>query len=242
MSARKVAATVTGVVGELLITAGVVLGLFVVWQLWWTDVVAERAQVAMLAELEWVAPVPPAGTEVPDDGIADPQDGEPPAVAPPELLGTFATMIVPRFGDDYQRTISEGVTRSGTLDELGIGWYPHSALPGEIGNFALAGHRTTFGKPFNLIADLVEGDPIIVQTPDVWYVYRVTESRIVLPHQVEVVAPVPGDLDAEPTERSITLTACHPMFSLRERYIVHGELDYWAWTADGIPAEIAGGA
>lgn len=242
MRARKVAATATGVLGELLITAGVVLGLFVAWQLWWTDVVAERAQDAMIGELTWAAPLPPAPMEVPDDGIADPQDGEPPTVAEPGPLETFATMIVPRFGDDYQRTISEGVTRSGTLDELGIGWYPHSALPGEVGNFALAGHRMTFGKPFHLIADLEEDDAIIVQTPEVWYVYRVTESYVVLPRQVEVVAPVPGDRDAEPTERFITMTSCHPMFSAAERYIVHGVLDYWAWTADGVPVEIAGGA
>lgn len=241
MSARRVAAAATGVVGELLITAGVVLGLFVAWQLWWTDVVAERAQVAMIADLGWAAPLPPAA-EVPDDGIARPQDGEPPVVPRPGPIETFATMLVPRFGDDYERTVTEGVTRSGTLDEHGIGWYPHSALPGEVGNFALAGHRVTFGKPFNQIEELEPGDPLIVRTEDVWYVYRVTETRIVLPHQVEVVAPVPGDVDAEPTERFITLTSCHPMFSLRERIAVHGVLDYWAWTADGVPAELAGGA
>lgn len=242
MSARKATAVATGVLGELLITAGVVLGLFVVWQLWWTDVEAERTQVAMLSGLEWVTPLPEPTEEVPDDGIARPQEGEPPVIDRPGPVETFATMIVPRFGDDYERTVTEGVTRSQTLDVHGIGWYPHSALPGEVGNFALAGHRMTFGKPFHLIADLVEGDPLIIRTPDVWYVYRVTESRVVLPHQVEVVAPVPGDRDAEPTERFITMTACHPMFSAAERYIVHGVLDYWAWTADGVPAEIAGGA
>src|SRR5690606_27026358 len=213
--------------------------LFVVWQLWWTDVVAERAQVTMLAELGWAAPVPEV---VPDDGIALPQDGDPPVVERPGPFETFASMIVPRFGEDFERTVSEGVTRSGTLDELGIGWYPHSALPGELGNFAVAGHRVTFGKPFNLIAELEVDDPIIVRTPEVWYVYRVTEHHIVLPGEVSVVAPVPGDPDAEPTEHFVTLTSCHPMFSLRERYIVHGVMEYWAWTADGVPAELAGGA
>ena len=240
MNARKITSAVTGVLGELCITAGVLLGLFVVWQLWWTDVEAERAQTVALAELEWVAPLPAA--EVPDDGIADPQDGEPPVPARPGAVETFATMVVPRFGADFQRTITEGVTRSGTLDEHGIGWYPHSALPGEVGNFAVAGHRMTFGKPFHLIADLVEGDPLIVQTPEVWYVYRVTESLVVLPHEVEVIAPVPGDRDAEPTERFITLTSCHPMYSAAQRYVVHGVLDYWAWTADGVPVELVGGS
>ena len=61
-----------------------------------------------------------------------------------------------------------------------------------------------------------------------------------LPSEVSVIAPVPGEPGAEPTERLITLTTCHPMFSARERFIVHGVLDYWAPTSDGIPAELLG--
>ncbi|MDQ2624265.1 MAG: class E sortase [Actinomycetota bacterium] len=241
MSARKVASVATGVLGELLITAGLVLGLFVVWQLWWTDVVGERAQAQILHDLGWATPLP-APSEVPDDGIADPQPGDPPVPARPGTSETFASIVIPRFGEGWQSPVSEGVTRAGTLDELGVGWYPHSQLPGELGNFALAGHRVTWGKPFNQIADLEEDDLLVVRTPEVWYVYRVTEHLVVLPHQVEVVAPVPGEIGADPDGHYITLTSCHPMFSLRERYVVHGEMEYWAWTADGIPAELAGGA
>ena len=69
-----------------------------------------------------------------------------------------------------------------------------------------------------------------------------TSTEIVAPSDVDVIAPVPGDPGAVPTERLITLTTCHPMFSARERFIVHGVLDYWAPTSDGIPAELAGGA
>ena len=60
--------------------------------------------------------------------------------------------------------------------------------------------------------------------------------------QVDVIAPVPGDPGATPTERFITLTTCHPMFSARERFIVHGTLDYWAPVTDGTPAELLGTA
>jgi len=239
VSARKVIAGITGVVGELLITAGVVVGLFVVWQLWWTDVVGERAQEEIVASLGWA---PSVAEAVEDDGIAEPQDGDPPVVDTPGWTETFATMIIPRFGTGWERPVSEGVTKEHTLDHLGIGWYPHSQLPGELGNFAVAGHRATFGKPFNQIAELQEGDVVVVRTEDVWYVYKVTDHYVVWPHQVEVVAPVPGEPGAEPTERYLTMTSCHPMFSRAQRYVVHATMEYWAWTADGVPAELAGGA
>ena len=241
MSARKIVSVATGLLGELFITAGVVLGLFVAWQLWWTDVVGEREQAAIIADLGWAAPLP-APSEVPDDGIADAQSGPPPVPERPGVTETFATIVIPRFGEGWESPVSEGVTRSGTLDEKGVGWYPHSQLPGELGNFALAGHRVTWGKPFNQIAELEVDDSVIVRTEDVWYVYRVIEHKIVLPHQVEVVAPQPGAIGAEPEDYYLTMTSCHPMFSLRERYVVHAVMDYWAWTADGVPVELAGGA
>ena len=115
-------------------------------------------------------------------------------------------------------------------------------MPGGVGNFAVAGHRTTYGKPFNRIAELEPGDALVVRTADLWFVYRVTEHHIVLPEQVDVVAPVPGEPGAEPERATITLTACHPMFSARERYIVHGELEGWMPVADGVPAALTEGA
>src|SRR5690625_6784347 len=101
-------------------------------------------------------------------------------------------MHIPRFGQDYVRNISEGVELEPVLNRMGIGHYPETALPGEVGNFSMAGHRTTYGKPFNQVAELEVGDPLIIQTPDVWYVYRVTQDHIVFPYQVEVIAPVPN--------------------------------------------------
>ena len=103
-------------------------------------------------------------------------------------------------------------------------------MPGAVGNFAVAGHRTTYGKPFNRIAELEAGRP--AGRPDArttWYVYRVTSTRDRDPHDVEVIAPEPGrPRRLRRRTRTITLTTCHPMFSARERYIVHGVLDYWA--------------
>ncbi|HEY3436811.1 MAG TPA: class E sortase [Actinotalea sp.] len=234
-----------GVLGELLITLGVLVALFVVWQLWWTDVVAARHQSEVLDGLGWAyqeplnppsAPSASAGTS-PERHDAAPVDAE-----PADVGTTFATLRVPRWGADYVRTISEGTTRSDVLDVLGIGHYVRTAMPGGIGNFAVAGHRTTYNKPFNRVEELRVGDALVVQTADTWYVYTVTSTEIVRPDQVEVIAPVPGDPAAAPSQAQMTLTTCHPMYSARQRYVVHALLDHWLPVADGPPAEITGSA
>ncbi|MFV0632989.1 class E sortase [Demequina sp.] len=238
--------SVVGIIGELLIFAGALLALFVVWQLFYTDIQGERAQREVVEGLEWVDP---AVDDLVQGVTADtgPQtipdelkvtDGDPPAMEYPEFVETFATMMVPRWGEDYVRPVTEGVTRPDVLDPLGIGHYPDTALPGEIGNFALSGHRTTYGKPFNRVAELEVGDSLIIQTEDAWFVYHVESWHIVTPEHVEVIAPTPNQPGVAPTERSITLTTCHPLFSAAERWIVHGVLDYWAPTGHGVPEEL----
>ena len=91
----------------------------------------------------------------------------------------FALIRIPRFGHDYVRPILQGVD----LDILdrGVGHYPESVKPGEVGNFAVAGHRVTYAKPFNKIAELKAGDAIVVETRDTWYVYRVQRHTVVTP-------------------------------------------------------------
>ncbi len=228
-----------GVVGELMITAGVLLGGFVVWQLWWTDVEGDRAQARIVESLDWVQPLPAADAGTPaEPTVAVPGTGEPPVPAEPGHASTFATLLVPRWVGEPERPISQGVDRATVLDPLGLGHYPGTAMPGAVGNFAVAGHRTTYGKPLNRIEELVTGDPLVVRTPEAWYVYRVTSTRIVTPADVEVIAPNPATPEAPPTARGITLTTCHPMFSARERYVVHGVLDYWALAAGPPPAEL----
>lgn len=235
-----------GVLGELMITAGVLLGGFVVWQLWWTDVEGDRAQSAIVAGLGWTGPDPAADpgagpSEAP--AVAVRETGEPPVPTEPAPATTFATIVVPRWAGEPERPVSQGVDRDTVLDPLGVGHYPGTAMPGGQGNFALAGHRTTYGKPFHRIEELVPGDPIVVRTAQAWYVYRVTSTEVVLPGDVQVIAPDPADPRATaPTHRLITLTTCHPMFSARERYVVHGALDYWATASGPAPAELTGGA
>lgn len=234
-TASSVAFGIVGVVGELLITLGVLLLGFLVWQLWWTDVEADAAQAEIVRELGFAPP--PEVTDV-DDGIAEPRRDEPPVLAQPEHAASFASLQVPRWAGEPERPISQGTDRPTVLDTLGIGHYDDTAMPGGLGNFALAGHRVTYGKPFNRIEELQVGDPLVVRTTDTWYVYKVTGTEVVMPADVRVIAPTPNQPGVEPTQRFITLTTCHPMFSARERYVVHGVLDYWAPVADGTPAEL----
>ncbi len=248
-AAARVGYGALGVVGELLITAGVLLLGFLVWQLWWTDVVADRQQQSIVDGLPWAhAAASPGATPTPGataaaPSVAVPRYDEPPVDAEPTHATTFATIQVPRWDGVPAKPVSEGTDKAGVLDKLGVGHYEGTAMPGGVGNFAVAGHRTTYGKPFNRIAELHVGDPIVIRTEHTWYVYRVTSVEIVAPTQVEVVAPVPDDPGAQPTARLITLTTCHPMFSARQRYVVHGELDYWASADDGsVPAELLGAA
>lgn len=222
-------------IGELFITVGALLLLFVAWQLWWTDVEANRAQADITAGLHdsWGDEQRTAGPTA----VAQRDFGPPPDFPAPTAGQAFAIIHVPRFGADYQpRPIQEGTSLD--LLDRGVGHYVGSALPGEVGNFAVAGHRVTYGRPFNQIAELQPDDPIVVETDDAWYVYRMRSNLIVTPNRVDVVAPVPEQPDAEATERLMTMTACHPMYSARERFVVHAVLDRWQPKSAGAPVEL----
>lgn len=233
---RRAVAAVTGLLGELLLTAGALLLLFVVWQLWWTDVVAEREQAQIVADLDWaVAEVAEVAAPAPDAQRYD----APPVLDEPAVGTTFATLHVPRWGADYVRPIAQGTSRREVLDVIGIGHYVGTAMPGQVGNFAVAGHRVTYGAPFKRAEELAVGDALVVQTEQAWYVYTVTSTAVVRPRQVEVIAPVPGRPDEAPTEAVMTLTTCHPMYSARERYVVHASFDYWMPLDAGTPAELS---
>ena len=233
--------------GELFITVGVLFLLFVVWQLWWTDIEAGREQRAVLNQLrdDWgdqsskpEATGPPTPAPPRDE---EPPDQEPPQVATPPEGEPFGILHVPRFGDSYAVPVHQGIGLSDVLNDGVLGHYPGTAMPGEVGNFSLAGHRMTYGKPLNQIAELQPGDPIVVETAEAWYVYRMRDHQIVTPDRVDVVAPVPNQPATEPTERLMTLTACHPMYSARYRYIAHAVMESWQPKTAGIPAALAAG-
>ncbi len=169
-----------GLLGELLVTIGAVLMLFVGWQLWWTDVVSDADADQAVTTLE--------------TDFADPAWVQPRQV---KLGDAFAIVRIPRFGAKFARPLYEGTTRE--LLARGVGHYASTDLPGEVGNFAMAGHRTTYGKPFNQIDKLADGDVVLIETGHTYFVYRVTGHQIVPPSQVSVLLPVPDRPEAEAT-------------------------------------------
>jgi sortase A len=212
--------------GEVLITLGLLLLLFVAWQLWWTDVTANRVQASTIKTLE---------NGFGAAGRPERRTGEPLATLTKVPLGqAFAIVRIPRFGADYARPVLEGTDRDTLIK--GMGHYSGTAFPGQVGNFALAGHRTTYGRPLNNIDLLQKGDVIVVETKVAYIVYTVDRHVIVTPDKVEVIAPVPQRPGAKPTEAWLTMTACHPKFSAQYRYIVFAKLVKNIARASGLPS------
>ncbi|MDQ0871127.1 sortase A [Arthrobacter sp. V1I9] len=227
------------VVGELLITAGIILLLFVAWQLWWTNVESDAKQSEVIKEfaqdLGAAAPAAPDAPAAP----AAPQNFGPPVVsAAPGHAGTIGIMYIPRFGERYTRPIVQGTTGD-VLDTLGLGHYANTAMPGAVGNFAVAGHRQTHGAVLDNIHTLVPGDKIYVQTKDGYYVYVFRNNQIVMPSRTDVLEPVPTLPGVTPTESFLTMTSCNPRFGAEERIIAYALLDTWRPASAGPPAEIA---
>jgi len=232
--------SVVGVLGELLITAGVIVMLFLGWYIWLDDIVSGSQQQAAGVEVqqelqsEWERGE--AQTERPVD------NGEPIVAQPASAGQVFATLIVPRFGADYVRPIAGGVDMRTVLNnrQIGIGHYLNTQMPGEVGNFAIAAHRTTYGAPFAEIAELRLGDLIYVETADGWYEYSFRGLEYVWPSYVSVLEPVPREPDITATDRVLTMTSCNPRFSSAERIIAYAVMENWYPRAGGPPAELSG--
>lgn len=221
-----------GVFGEILITLGIILLLFVVWELWWTNIDSNRAQSAAASEFTQNLDVgsAPGNDEDKDFGpapVARIPDGE-----------TFGMFYIPRFGKDFAHPVTNGVGPD-VLNSVGIGHYPDTQAPGELGNFAVAAHRQTHGQVFWDIDKFEDGDKIYLQTREGFYTYAWRSTEIVDPSQGEVLLPVPHQPGAEPSTSILTMTSCHPPFTTRMRIIAYSELVSWRPAEAGPPAAIA---
>ncbi|OLF18405.1 class E sortase [Actinophytocola xanthii] len=245
--------TIVRTVGEVLITLGMVVLLFVIYEVYITDLISAGKQREATAQL--------------DDRWHEQDTAEAQRSDHFEGLGEgdgFAKMYIPAFGADYQFTIVEGTTAESL--EVGPGHYTDTAYPGQPGNFSVAGHRVGKGAPFNDINLIQSCDAIVVETQHSWFVYRMVPleeekagwaegkgkdprckgveplggpyealvgQEIVLPTNGGVIAPVPHNPDVTLSSGEMaslmTLTTCHPRFSDKERLIVHAVLtDQWA--------------
>lgn len=206
--------------GQLLVAAGVAVLLFVGLSLRGSDAYTAHAQAGLRHALEqhW---------DRPDRAPAPAQAGR---------VDGVAVLRVPRFGRGYAEVIVEGVS---TADlRRGPGHYPGSALPGEVGNFAVAGHRTTFGAPFGRLDELRPGDALVLETGSSWLTYRVTGGRVVPPTAVAVTAPVPEAAGRRATAALLTFTTCNPRYSDRQRLVVFGRLTETRAKSAGVPAAL----
>jgi sortase A len=195
-------------VGLLLILGGSGALGFAGWQYFIADL-APAAEKKVLAE------------QYKSDGAAKFLD---PAHAT-ELGEVFGRIYIPRLGDEYVRLVAEGVKWHPVLNEIGIGHYSRSQLPGEIGNFAVAAHRGGFGGSFRNIHLLTTGDYVDVETNSGWYRYEYRQTKIVKPEDTDVINPVPKELvGAVAGGRYMTLTSCDPVFVNTNRIIVWLEL------------------
>jgi sortase A len=217
--------------GQTLMTLGVVVLLFCVYELWVTGLVTAREQDRLRDDLAqtWAEPGARPGAEG--------QPGEPVPVSL-DLGEGFAVLHVPSLEDYAPWVVVEGTSTADLKN--GPGHIAGTALPGELGNVVISGHRTTYGAPFQRFGDLADGHTVVLETREGWFTYTVRQTSIVLPSAVEVTFPVPGEPDAEPTERLLTLTTCHPQYSARERLIVQAELTAATARADGPPPALTG--
>ena len=219
--------SVVGAIGRFMMRTGVVILLFVAYQLWGTGFATARAQDTLTKEFEsqiaqYLEPAtsatqPPIVTAPSDLPI--PQPGDP-----------IARLTIKKIDSDF--IMVQGVDLK-WLQE-GPGHFPQTPLPGQPGNAAVAGHRTTYQAPFNRIDELVPGDIITAQTLQGTFTYKVdaqidpkngsTSGHVIVsPNDLSI-------LDQAGVNR-LTLMACHPKFSAAQRIVVTATL-----TSPPVPA------
>jgi sortase A len=232
-----------GGLGRVLLSTGVLVLAFVAYQLWGTGIQAAQAQDALEQEFEEALSAvsttvasptttgvattsAPAGSTTPTTVPATTAPPTTPAATLPEVRegDALARLEIPRIGVDW--IVVAGVR----VEDLqkGPGHYPDTPLPGQEGNVAIAGHRTTYGAPFARINELEPGDEIVVSTFTGRFVYRMSEQWIVPPTDASVLDPSPFPV--------LTLTSCHPKYSARERIIVRAVFDADASSGPLAPA------
>ncbi|WP_455431630.1 class E sortase [Streptomyces fagopyri] len=210
--ARKpgAAVVVSRMIGEAFITTGVLMLLFVTYQLWWSNVRAHQqaGSAAHHLQEDWASGKRSPGTFEPGQG--------------------FAILHIPKL--DVVAPIAEGTSKTKVLDRGMVGHYGEGSLKtampdAKTGNFGLAGHRNTHGEPFRYINRLKPGDSIVVETQDDYFVYKMASILpVTSPSNTSVLAPVPKGSGFTGPGRYITLTTCTPEFTSKYRMIVWGKM------------------
>jgi sortase A len=210
--------TVLGVVrtflrgfGRTCITGGILVLLFVVYQLWGTGFAEARSQHDLKKQFGALTTIPTAPLTTTTTDRPHPTTTAAPLPSPP-TGSAVAILNIPRIG--LSAAVVEGV---GVEDlKKGPGHYPNTPLPGQPGNTAIAGHRTTYGHPFYDLDSVKTGDDIFIATHTAVFHYSVISEQEVLPSDVAVVAPT--------ADNRLTLTTCTPRYSASHRLILQARL------------------
>jgi sortase A len=221
---------VLGWLGRSMVVAGLFILGFVGFQLWGTGLQTSRSQDQLAAEISTDLSEAPAAGRTGVDATTDPEllakdlaaAATVPAVATPAPSAGQPVGIIQIPKIDLARVVVQGVSKSDL--KKGPGHYGGTALPGQPGNAAIAGHRTTYGAPFNRIDELVPGDEIVTTTPQGQFTYKVRAAPDGTGRGWFTVKPS-GVLVLAPTQTNqLTLTACHPKYSARQRIVVVADL------------------
>jgi sortase A len=206
-------------VSELCITVGALIVLFVVYVLFWTGVKADHVMDDQIDRLQdqWAQePVRPTTSAGASEDPAEP--------APYRAGKPFAIMYIPRLGFTWNKPVLEN-TATNTLKK-GLGHYARTAQLGQKGNFAVAGHRRTYGDPFKDFPKLRRGDAVVLTDGATWFTYRIDKGPYkTVPSDVEVIDPVPRKSGYTRPGRYLTLTTCDPEWGHSHRLIVWAHLD-----------------
>jgi sortase A len=214
--------------GETMITFGLILLLFAAYEVWGKAVIVNDHQRDLDSQLsqDWNNPG--------DNPVVAPTAGPTPTALPAPPGGSIARLYIPRLGKHW--VVVQGVQPADI--RYAPGHYPDTALPGQVGNFSVAGHRSP--AIFWDLDRMQDGDKIVVETKSTYFVYTMTSREIVVPTALEVVAPVPDQPGATPTKAMLTLTTCNPKYNNYQRLIVHAVLQRSQPRSAGLPAEANG--
>ncbi len=229
---------VIGAIGRVLVTLGVLILLFVAYQLWGTGLYTAREQSRLKHEFASELTKASATTTTVPGGPTTTTTPLP----PPPSGDAVAMLRIPKIGVD--NAVVQGV---GVEDlRKGPGHYPETPLPGQLGNAAIAGHRTTYGAPFNRLDELSPGDEIDVTTLTGAYRYVVEKQTdadgnpsghiLVDPSEVSVLEPTPDPAKPGIKLATLTLTTCNPKYSAAERLVVKAR---WKPATDASPVPVA---
>ncbi|MCH6471822.1 class E sortase [Sinomonas terrae] len=237
-----------GITGEALITIAVIIGLFVLWYAFFNPwVVGLRQEQVALQQSRQLsqqiksqaahtpAPAPSAGKLA---TTGEKASAIPVMAEPPNIADTIGVVYIPRLGTDWRRILRESVNTELVLNSVtaGVGHYTGTAMPGGLGNFAIAAHDIGYGNSFLNLSKLRLGDKVYIQTSLGWYTYTFRNFQFVQPDAINVLDAVPTVSRTPGNDRLITLTTCYPaIFPPLERVAAYGTFVGFSTTA---PAEL----